>query len=127
MVAVASSTAVALAGIHEQAGEGDHGALGSQGRNLDRRSVGRLTRAGEAGDAARNLPEWSSTAEPSEMEAIGDLPLSSDITSTISAAAAAMRGQQKQARLRLPKKPFGSLMIPLIAPGPCGSSIPNPP
>ena len=89
--------------------------------------AGRLTRAGVAGDAARNLPEWSSTAEPSEMEAIGDLPLSSDITSTISAAAASMRGQQKQARLRLPKKPFGSLMIPLIAPGPCGSSIPNPP
>jgi len=126
MVAVASSTAVALAGIHEQAGEGDHGALGSQGRNLDRRSVGRLTRAGEAGDAARNLPEWPSTAEPSEMEAIGDLPLSSDITSTISATVASMRGQQKQARLRLPKKPSGSLMSPLIAPAPCGVVNPQP-
>ena len=54
------------------------------------------------------------------MEAIGDLPLSSDITSTISATAASMRGQQKQARLRLPKKPSGSLMSPLIAPAPCG-------
>jgi len=60
------------------------------------------------------------------MEAIGDLPLSSDITSTISATVASMRGQQKQARLRLPKKPSGSLMRPLIAPAPCGVVNPQP-
>jgi len=36
------------------------------------------------------------------------------------------RGQQKQARLRLPKKPSGSLMRPLIAPAPCGVVNPQP-